>query len=142
MIHNQIGDSYIVKNTIPKHFFGVSVKYKYGLGFTFMEYEKKQVLQAQGILRVLNFDSDELVGEFRTVTNVYLAGDPQDTGFNEKCLFITLAAVRDFNRELKLNDSDLTVNRSYANTVSIESIKEPITQAYLSFIVGLNRPAK
>lgn len=130
----------VVKNTIPEMLLGVTLTDRWGIGVVFTtDNQQKTYLQVQPILQVLESNTNNVIGEFRTVASYLIDINNIDDGFYKMAHSFILSAISEFDGKLKENKSFLTMYKTYAAIPSFENNKEAIRKAYV--LAGFGRPS-
>jgi hypothetical protein len=130
----------VVSNNVPYGKIGVWMYDRFGMRLNFKKIGGKLIYQAAIKFDIHNKETNEKLFNFITATNFETLKKEIDSHFYDMAHLATLAAISYFNRQIKLNKSTLTVNRSYPEIPS-EKNKEAIRSAWRMSNFGDARPS-
>ena len=129
-------NSIIVIDTIPKAIiYGVQFADRFGInpGFTKHLDTNEQYYQAQIFFQLLQYGTNKVLYEFRTVSNYRHEGSPEDNLFLDKAHAFTLSAIAGFNGHLNKHASPFILTRNYTPIPPIEQNKEAIRKGFVIY---------
>ena len=135
----------IVVNTFPQTHFGQMFIPMHGCTPCFIKQEGKMYFQVQLFFRALNYQTKEIMYEFRTCSD-YTWDDDLDSPDHPDFMLTAVATIKtaipDFNWYIKHNKSYLTASKFYTNNPTVENSEKFIRQAFMMQKLNLNPPPK
>ncbi len=131
----------IVVNTFPEVHLNKRFIPLHGNALNFTKQKGILYFQPHVFFRVLDYDTNEKVYEFRTVSSYEWDKkllDFMTTEFALNGIGFIKAAIGDFNWYIKRNKSFLTMDKFYSHNITVENSANHIRSAYIRYRDGLN----
>jgi len=126
-----LNNTRISKNTIPHGFPGVYLKDDYLTSLAFREEKGNIIFQVRPTLTINSVDAESVLFEFAiTSTSKPFINPNNETELIRLCFDFIKTAVAEFNREIKLNKSTLTVNKFYPEPKLTPNLIQAINSAF------------